>query len=182
MTFEALKLSGAFIIKPDKLEDERGFFALIWSADLFAQHGLEAHLAECNVSFNLKKATVRGMHYQAPPHEQVKLVRCTAGGIYDCIIDLRPNSPTFKQWAAVELTANNRTMMYVPKGFAHGFQTLEHNSEVLYQMSEVYAPKSGRGVRWNDPAFGITWPGIAELVINERDRTYPDFGTQRERR
>ena len=174
MIFKETKLHGAFIIEPDKFEDERGFFAHSWSEKVFAERGLDSHMVECSISFNRKRGTLRGMHYQAPPHGQVKLVRCTMGSIYDVIIDLRPRSPTFKQWMGVELTAQNRLMLYIPKDFAHGFQTLEDDTEVSYQMSDPYASESGRGVRWNDNAFNIAWPGMVS-VINERDRSYADF-------
>ena len=174
MIFTETKLPGAFVIKPEKFEDDRGFFALTWSQHVFAERGLESRQVECNTSFNRKCGTLRGMHYQTTPHEQVKLVRCTAGAIFDCIIDLRPSSPTFKDWMAQELTAENRLMLYVPVGFAHGFQTLCDGAEVFYQMSERYVAESGRGVRWNDPAFGISWPRPIS-VIAPRDRTYPDF-------
>jgi dTDP-4-dehydrorhamnose 3,5-epimerase len=179
MIFNETKLKGAFVVELERFEDERGFFAVSWSEKEFAERGLESRLVECNVSFNRKKGTLRGMHYQQSPHGQVKLVRCTMGAIYDVIVDLRPASPTFKQWVSIELAANNRLTLYVPKDFAHGFQTLEDASETLYQMSSPYAPGSGRGVRWNDPAFGIQWPKTAEIIINERDRTYPDFPSDR---
>ncbi len=174
MKFVETPLAGAYIIDIERKEDERGFFALSWRAREFTARGLDPQLAECNISFNARKGTLRGMHYQAPPHGQAKLVRCTMGAIYDVIIDLRPDSPTFKQWTAVELTAENRRMLFIPAPFAHGFQTLMDNSEVFYQMSTPFVPESGRGVRWDDKAFGITWP-LAEKIMNERDRTYPDF-------
>jgi dTDP-4-dehydrorhamnose 3,5-epimerase len=174
MIFRETKLKGALIIELEKFEDERGFFALSWSRRAFAEHGLESEFVECNISFNGKKGTLRGMHYQAAPHAQAKLVRCTMGAVYDVIIDLRAGSPTFRQWIGVELTAGNRLMLFVPKGFAHGFQTLEKDTEVFYQMSEVYASESSRGVRWNDPAFGIRWPE-GERIIIERDGTFPNF-------
>jgi len=167
-------LKGAFIIEPEKLEDERGFFARTWCQQEFATHRLNPRLVQCNISFNRRKGTLRGMHYQAKLHEEAKLVRCTRGAVYDVIIDLRLDSPTFKQWVAVELTADNRRMLYVPEGFAHGFQTLEDCTDIFYQMSEFYAPAYARGVRWNDPAFGIQWP-LAERIISERDQSYPDF-------
>jgi len=173
--FKETKLKGAFIVELEKFADERGFFALSWSRDEFARRGLESRFAECNVSFNHQQGTLRGMHYQAPPHGQVKIVRCTMGSIYDVIIDLRTDSPTFKQWIGVKLTAANRLMLYVPKDFAHGFQTLENETEVFYQMSSPYVSESGRGVRWNDPAFGIEWPEPEKIIINERDKNYPDF-------
>ena len=174
MIFIETTLQGAFIIELDKLEDERGFFARTWCQREFAAHGLNPHLVQCNISFNRQRGTLRGMHYQAAPHEEAKLVRCTRGGIYDVIIDLRAQSPTFKHHIAVTLTAQNYRMLYVPEGYAHGFQTLEDNTEVVYQMSAFYAPDSARGVRWDDPAFGIQWPS-AQRIISERDRTYPDF-------
>jgi dTDP-4-dehydrorhamnose 3,5-epimerase len=174
MIFTETKLKGAVVIELEKFEDERGFFALSWSADAFAARGLEASFVECNVSFNRKKGTLRGMHYQEPPHGQVKLVRCTMGAIFDVIIDLRPESATFKQWVGTELTANNRKALHIPKGFAHGFQTLEDQSEVLYQMSAPFVAGSDRGVRWNDPAFGIEWPEDNRTVI-ARDMEYADF-------
>lgn len=176
MLFKETKLKGAFIIELERFEDQRGFFALSWSDKKFAEQGLESRLVECNVSFNKKKGTLRGMHYQQAPHGQVKLVRCTMGAIYDVIVDLRPASPTFKQWMSIELTAKNRLTLYVPKDFAHGFQTLEDDSEVFYQMSSPYVPGSGRGVRWNDPAFGIKWPEDERIII-ERDQQHPDFIT-----
>lgn len=174
MIFTETKLTGAFIVEPERFEDERGFFALSWSEKEFAERGLESRLVECNISFNKPKGTLRGMHFQHAPCGQVKLVRCTMGAIYDVIIDLRPSSETFKQWIAVELTASNRFMLYVPKDFGHGFQTLRDNSEVFYQMSSPYAPESAAGVRWNDPAFNIEWP-TDERTINPRDQHYPDF-------
>ena len=168
------KLKGAYVVEPRRFEDVRGFLARSWS--LKEMPGWEAvPVVESNVSFNLRRGTLRGMHYQAAPHAQAKLVRCTAGAIFDCIIDLREGSETFAQWVAVELSAENRTQLYVPEGFAHGFQTLADDAEVFYQMSAPYAPESARGVRWDDPAFRIVWPEAAERVINERDRTYPDF-------
>ena len=175
MIFNETKLKGAVVIEPERFEDERGFFARTFCRNEFAAHGLTPELLECNVSFNKKKGTLRGMHYQGPPHEQPKLVRCTMGAIYDVIIDLRTDSPTFKQWVAMELTEENRRMLFIPAGFAHGFQTLEKNSEVFYQMAGSYAPECARGVRWDDPAFGIEWPDCDERIILERDRKYPDF-------
>lgn len=174
MIFVETELKGAFVIEPERLEDERGFFARTWDRQEFEKRGLDSQLAQCSVSFNKSKATLRGMHYQAAPHEEAKLVRCTGGAIYDVVIDLRPDSPTFKQWVAVELTAENMLMLYVPRGFAHGFQTLQDNTEVFYQISEFYAPESARGVRWDDPAFDIQWPQAEERVISARDRTFPD--------
>jgi dTDP-4-dehydrorhamnose 3,5-epimerase len=174
MIFKETELKGAFIVEPECLEDERGFFARTWSEREFAERGLSSKLTECNLSFNKRKGTLRGMHYQVAPHSQVKIVRCTAGAIYDVIIDLRNNSETFKQWTAVKLSAANRLMLYVPEDFAHGFQTLEDNSEVFYQMSANYAPGCARGVRWDDPAFSIVWPPDDRTII-DRDQNYPTF-------
>jgi len=174
MLFRETKLAGAFIIELERLEDERGYFALSWSERAFGERGLDARLVECNISFNRKKGTLRGMHYQEAPHGQVKVVRCTRGAIYDVIIDLRPSSLTFKQWVGVELTENNNLMLYVPDQFAHGFQTLKDNSEVSYQMSTPFVSGSGRGVRWDDPAFGIEWPADERIII-QRDKDYADF-------
>lgn len=178
MRFRETALKGAFIIELDKHEDERGFFARAWCQREFLAHGLNPRLVQCNVSFNRRRGTLRGMHYQVAPHEEAKLVRCTRGAIYDVIIDLRPDSPTFMQWLAVELTADNYRMLYIPEGFAHGFQTLQDHTEVFYQMSEFYAPECARGIRWNDPAFAISWPP-AERLISERDQQYPDFVFER---
>ena len=168
------KLQGAYIIEPEPIEDERGFFARTFCVREFEAHGLNPHVAQCNISYNPKRGTLRGMHYQAAPHAEAKLVRCIRGAIYDVIIDLRPESPTFKEWVAVELTANNRRMLYVPEGFAHGFQTLGDDSEVFYQMSEYYHSECARGVRWNDPAFGIVWPE-AVPVMSDRDKGFSDY-------
>jgi dTDP-4-dehydrorhamnose 3,5-epimerase len=170
--FTETKLKGAFVIEPERIEDERGFFARTFCEREFEARGLNARVAQCSISFNRKKGTLRGMHYQVAPHEEAKLVRCTRGAIYDVIIDLRADSPTFRQWVAVELTEDNRRMLYIPEGFAHGFQTLEDNTEVFYQISEFYHPESARGVRWDDPAFGIDWPPEDQRVISARDQDY----------
>lgn len=176
MIFTETRLKGAFIIEPERLEDERGFFARTWCQREFEVRGLDPRLVQCNISFNRRKGTLRGMHYQVAPHEEAKLVRCTLGAIHDVIIDLRAGSPTFKQWEAVELTAVNRWSLYIPGGFAHGYQTLEDDSEVFYQMSEFYYPESAAGVRWDDPTFAITWP-MEPTVISAKDRSYPLFGS-----
>ncbi|HEV2802870.1 MAG TPA: dTDP-4-dehydrorhamnose 3,5-epimerase [Pyrinomonadaceae bacterium] len=178
MIFNETKLAGAFLIEQELFEDVRGFFARSWSEREFAAAGLDARLVECNISYNHRRGTLRGMHFQRAPRAQAKLVRCTMGAIYDAIIDLRPESPTFKQWIGVELTAENRRMLFVPEGFAHGFQTLVDRTEVFYQMSTAFAPEHASGVRWNDPAFGIDWPdagGDGERIIIARDREYSDF-------
>ena len=177
MRFTEISLKGAFIIEPDRIEDDRGFFARTFCRQEFEKHGLNPNLVQCSVSFNTEKGTLRGMHYQAKPHEEVRLVRCTRGALYDVILDLRPDSSTFKQWFAVELTAENRTMVYIPEGFAHGFQALEDNTEVFYQMSEFYHPERARGVRWDDPAFGIKWP-ITITVIADKDSHYLDYSAE----
>lgn len=174
MFFKETKLKGAFIIQPEERGDSRGFFARTWCQKEFKEQGLNWQIVQCNISFNKKKGTLRGLHYQAQPFEEAKLVRCTRGAIYDVMIDLRPDSPTFKQHVAVKLTANNHKMVYVPEGFAHGFQTLEDNTEVFYQMSCEYAPEYSRGVRWNDPAFSIEWP-IKYPIILDRDNSYQDW-------
>ena len=175
MVFTETKLKGAFIIDLDKHEDDRGFFARTFCVEEFQARGLNARLIQCSVSFNTRRGTLRGMHWQGPPQAECKLVRATRGAIHDVIIDLRQGSPTFKQHVAVELTAENRRQVYVPEGFAHGFQTLADATEIFYQMSAAYAPGLARGVRWNDPAFGITWPDIERRIINDRDTSYPDF-------
>jgi len=174
MKFIKTELKGAFIVELEVLEDERGFFARTWCRREFEQHGLNPDFVQCNISFNRNKGTLRGMHYQASPFEEAKLVRCTMGAIYDVIIDLRPNSKTFMQWIDVELSAENRRMIYIPEGFAHGFQTLENDTEVFYQMSEFYAPEYARGVRWNDPKFNIQWPDDV-WIISEKDKNLKDF-------
>ncbi len=173
--FRETELQGSFIIEQEKFEDERGFFGRSFSDTEFEAHGINPRIVECNISFNKKRHTIRGMHFQSAPHAQAKLVRCTQGAIYDVIIDLRPESPTYKEWVAEELTAKNHLMLYVPEGFAHGFQTLADDTEVHYQMSAHYAPGSAGGVRWNDPVFAIRWPPTADVIVNARDGTYPDY-------
>lgn len=175
ITVRETKLKGAFVIEPERFDDERGFFARSFSEKEFESHGINTRMAECNISFSKKRHTIRGMHFQLAPFAQAKLVRCTMGAIYDVIIDLRPESPTFKQWIGEELTADNRRLLYVPAGFAHGFQTLADDTEVFYQVSNFYAPGNEGGVRWNDPSFGIEWRGTEDIVINARDQSYPDF-------
>lgn len=174
MLFQPTKLAGAYLINLQKQEDERGFFARSWCMREFVEQGLDSNLAQCNVSFNARKGTLRGMHYQAAPCAETKLVRCTSGALYDVIIDLRPASPTYLQWTGVTLSAENHLMLYVPKGFAHGFQTLADNTEVFYQMSDFYAPAYARGLRWNDPLFQIEWP-LAVTVISAKDEQYADY-------
>jgi dTDP-4-dehydrorhamnose 3,5-epimerase len=175
MIFGDTGIADVWVVEPERHEDERGFFARTWDANEFAQQGLNGRLVQCSVSYNAARGTLRGLHYQEAPHEEAKLVRCTSGGIFDVAVDLRPDSRTFRNWFGVELSADNRLALYVGEGCAHGFLTLTESAEVLYQMSEFWAPAAGRGVRWDDPAFAIEWPGEIS-VINERDRTYPDFG------
>jgi dTDP-4-dehydrorhamnose 3,5-epimerase len=173
--FTETRLPGVFLVEAERYEDDRGFFAHSWTQRGFAERGLDARLVECNISYNIKRGTLRGIHFQRPPRAQGKLVRCTAGAIFDVAVDLRPDSPTSKQWFGVELTARNRLMLFIPEGLAHGYLTLEDDTEVFYQVTDVYAPELGDGVRWNDPAFGICWPEVGQLIINERDDTFPDF-------
>ena len=178
MVITETKLKGVFVIALEPYNDVRGFFARAWSDKEFEAAGIDARFVESNVSFNKKKGTLRGMHFQLPPHGQGKLVRCTRGSIYDVVIDLRPDSETFKQWFPLEISAENHLMLYVPAGFAHGFLTLEPDTEVLYQTTAYYAPEHAGGVRWNDPAFNITWP-IDDPIMIDRDRNYKDFHSQR---
>ncbi len=178
MIFTPTTLGGAVLIDPEKFSDERGFYARLWDANEFAAHKLDCRLVQCDVAYNHRRGTLRGMHFQKAPHAQAKLVRCTAGTIHDVIIDLRPQSPTYGRHLGVELSAGNRRMLFVPQGFAHGYLTLEDATEVAYQMSEIYAPQSSGGVRYNDPAFGIVWPGEVK-VIHPRDAGYADFTPQR---
>jgi dTDP-4-dehydrorhamnose 3,5-epimerase len=174
MKFRETKIPGVFEIHPELVRDERGFFARTWCQREFEAHQLNPRLVQCSISFNRRKGTLRGMHYQAGEHAEAKLVRCTKGSICDMALDLRRESPTFKSSVAVVLSAEERNMLYLPEGCAHGFLTLEDETEVFYQMSQFYNRESARGVRWDDPAFRIPWPGKVE-VISERDRTYPNF-------
>ncbi len=177
MVFHEAKLKGAFLIQLELFSDERGSFGRSYCSREFEEHGLAPRVVQCSVSHNRKRGTLRGMHYQAAPHEEAKLIRCGRGAMYDVIVDLRPESPTFCQWAAFELRAEPgrpSDMVYAPSGFAHGFLTLEDDTEVIYQMSEFYAPRAARGFRWNDRAFDIQWPEPV-TVMSDRDRSYPDF-------
>ncbi len=174
MRFVPLPLPGAFLVEPEPLADTRGFFARTFCREEFAARGLDPELAQCSISFNKRTGTLRGMHYQKPPHEEAKLVRCTAGAIHDVILDLRRDSPAYLRWTGVDLSAENRSALYIPRGLAHGFLTLADDSEVLYQISRFFEPGSAAGVRWNDPAFGIDWPAGVN-VISDRDRDYADF-------
>ncbi|MEO1369525.1 MAG: dTDP-4-dehydrorhamnose 3,5-epimerase [Acidobacteriota bacterium] len=174
MIFRELEIAGAYLIEPERKEDRRGFFARTYCRLELEERGLDPTLVQCNVSVNKERGTVRGMHWQAEPYEEIKMVRCTAGAIYDVILDVRPDSPSFKRHVGVELTRENRHAIYIPAGCAHGFQSLEDDSEVFYQMSEFYYPDQARGVRWDDPAFDISWP-LPISVISDKDRAYPDF-------
>lgn len=174
MKFTPTTLAGAYVIELERLEDERGYFARTFCRDEFAAHGLHSAFPQCNTSFNARKGTLRGMHYQEKPHEEAKIVRCTRGAIHDVIVDIRRDSLTYGKWIAVELTADNARMLYIPEGFAHGFQTLADGSEVFYQMSEMFHPESARGLRWNDPALAIRWP-LASPIVSGRDAGYPDL-------
>ncbi|MBN1877082.1 MAG: dTDP-4-dehydrorhamnose 3,5-epimerase [Anaerolineae bacterium] len=173
MIFTRTSFPDIWIIEPEKLQDERGFFARAWCEDEMRSYGLNTALVQCNISFSHRKGTLRGLHYQAFPHAEVKLIRCTRGAIYDVVVDLRPESPTFKKWMSVELTADNYKMFYIPVGCAHGFQTLSDDTEVFYQMSEFHHPECAGGVRWDDPAFSVKWP-LDVTVISEKDLCWPD--------
>lgn len=175
MIFKETKLKGAYIIELERLEDTRGFFARAWCKKEFEAHGLNPHFVQINLSFNKSRATIRGLHYQIAPHEEAKLFRCTRGAIFDVITDLRLESPTYLDWIGVELTADNRKMLYVPENCAQGYQALTDNAEVFYQVSQFYEPESERGVRWNDPAFGIEWPETENIIVSEKDRDWPDY-------
>ncbi len=174
MIFMKTRLKDAFVVEPDKLADERGFFARSWCQREFEALGVNKKPVQSNISFNKKRGTLRGLHYQDDPFGEVKLVRCTMGGIYDVIVDLRPASETYLQWISVELTEKNRRLLFVPEGFAHGFMTLRDNTEVFYQMSQYYMPEYARGIRWDDPLFGIRWP-MNISIISDKDGRYPDF-------
>jgi len=174
LIFTETELTGSYIIEIEKLEDERGFFARTWDQNLFKKNGLIPDLVQCNISFNKTKGAIRGMHYQIHPYEEAKLIRCTKGKIFDVIIDLRKDSKTFKKWVGLDLSEQNYKMLYVPERFAHGFQTLEDNTEVFYQMSQFYNPDSAQGVRWDDKAFNIKWP-LKPTLISEKDQSYEDF-------
>ena len=175
MIFTPLSLLGAYIVDIKPLTDDRGFFARSFCMNQFSDHKLRTNIAQCNISFNAKRGTLRGMHFQTPPKAEAKLVRCTRGRIHDVIIDLRPESPTYCRWEAVEMSGSDHRALYIPERFAHGFQTLEDETEVFYQMFEFYSPDHAAGVRWDDPAFGIRWP-LPEPIISDRDRSYPLYG------
>jgi dTDP-4-dehydrorhamnose 3,5-epimerase len=174
MIFHQTELPGAFLVDLEPRADERGFFARTWCQRELAEHGLNTNVVQANMSYNARRGTLRGLHYQVAPYAETKLVRCTRGAIYDVIVDLRPDSATYKRWIGVELTADNRRAMYVPEGFAHGFVTLEDNTDVMYQVTAFFTPGAESGLRYDDPAFGIAWP-IPVAVISEKDRIWPSF-------
>lgn len=175
MVFEETPLQGAYLIRPEPFEDDRGLFARMWCRREFEQQGLDATVAQCNLSYNVRRGTLRGMHFQREPHPEVKLVRCTRGAVWDAIVDLRPDSPTRCRWFGVELAAENHTMLYVPEGFAHGYLTLTDGAEVFYQVSEFYHPELEGGYRHDDPAFSIDWPLQGPFSISSKDRSWPDY-------
>jgi dTDP-4-dehydrorhamnose 3,5-epimerase len=175
MRFVPTKLPGVVVVEPMRVGDDRGHFARTWCVREFASFGLDTKLVQCSTSYNRRRGTLRGMHYQAAPYEEVKLVRCTRGAAYDVVVDLRPDSPTFRRWVAVELSADNGVAVYIPGGCAHGYQTLTDDTELVYLISEFYHPKSARGVRWDDPAVGVEWPECANRIIAAKDLAYPDL-------
>ncbi len=176
MRFMQTPLPGAWVIELEELGDERGWFARTFDAEEFESRGLNPAVVQCNASFNARRGTLRGMHYQGEPHGESKVVRCVRGAIFDVAVDLRPDSPTYRGWHGVELSSETRRAFYIPAGLAHGFQTLTDDAEVLYQMGHRYVPEAARGVRWDDPAFAIDWPAVdSERIISEKDRAYPDY-------
>jgi len=174
LSFVETPLEGIRVIDVGTISDERGFFARTWSLQEFQEQGLETRIVQCSVSYNTKKGTLRGLHFQVSPHAETKIVRCVHGSIFDVAVDLRKGSPTYRKWWGVELSSENRRMLYIPESCAHGFLTLEDDTEVHYQISAPYHPEAARGVRWDDPAIGIVWPA-EPVVMNERDRDYLDF-------
>ncbi len=176
MRFTRTELEGVWLIDLDTHDDERGFFARCWCRRDFEEHGLNPDIAQCNISFNRKRGTLRGMHYQAPPHEEAKLIRVTRGAVFDVVIDVRPDSATHLQWFSTELSIHDPRMLYISAGFAHGFQTLQDETEVFYQMSAFHCPEVARGIRWNDPALNIPWP-VERKIISAQDRSYGDIKT-----
>jgi dTDP-4-dehydrorhamnose 3,5-epimerase len=175
MAFIETPVEGAFIIEPDRKSDHRGFFARLWCQDELAARGLDVPFVQCNSSFSHRRGTLRGLHYQAAPHEEVKLVQCVRGSVWEVLVDVRPGSPTFGRWTGAELTAENRKLMYVPGGCAHGYLTLEDASEVIYPVSALYHPEVERGIRWDDPRFAIEWPEVGAPTLSDKDRQWPDY-------
>ena len=168
-------IAGAWLIELQPISDDRGSFARVWCEETLAARGLNGRFRQCNAAVSRKRGTLRGLHYQAAPHEEVKLMRCVRGAIFDVIADIRPESPTYLKWFGVELTAGNDRMLYVPEGCAHGYQTLVDDTEVVYPVTAVYNPSAERGIRWNDPAFGIEWPEAADRQLSPKDQRWPDF-------
>jgi dTDP-4-dehydrorhamnose 3,5-epimerase len=175
MIFTETRVAGAFVVEPEPFSDERGFFARLWSVDEFRARGLTGVFVQCNNSFSVRRGTLRGLHYQAAPHEEAKLCRCIKGAVFDVVADMRPASSTYLRWHGVELTAENRRMLYIPEGCAHGYLTLVEESEVIYGVSRAYQPDSERGVRWNDPALAIEWPIATDLTLSPKDQRWPDI-------
>ena len=174
MKFIETKLPGAFVIEPEKKEDKRGFFTRTWCKNELGNHGLKAEIAQVNINFNKQRGTLRGMHYQAAPYGECKIIKCTRGAVFDVVIDLRKDSPTYLDWIGVELTGDNFRMLYVPENFSHGFITLEDQTEICYMVTQFYTPEAERGIRWDDPSFNIKWP-LHPQVISDKDSSYPDF-------
>ncbi|NMB54016.1 MAG: dTDP-4-dehydrorhamnose 3,5-epimerase [Leptolinea sp.] len=174
MIFQKTDFDGVYVIEPEPRSDNRGFFARVWCEDELSKHHLNTRIAQCSISFNKFRGTLRGMHFQDNPFPETKIVRCTMGSIFDVVIDLRSDSPTYTRWFSVELSQENRRMLYIPHGFAHGFQTLTDGTEIYYQISEFFHPECSRGVRWNDPCFSIDWP-LGNPILSDRDLTYPDY-------
>jgi dTDP-4-dehydrorhamnose 3,5-epimerase len=175
MRFDETGVAGAFVIHPERRSDERGFFERLWCRDTFARHGLSADFVQCNHSGSRRRGTLRGLHYQTPPHEEAKLVQCVRGEVFDVLVDVRPGSSTFGRWVGTTLTAASGAAVYVPAGCAHGYLTLSDESAVVYPVTAAYAPAFERGIRWNDPAFGIAWPDVGPLTLSDKDRAWPDF-------
>jgi len=178
MIFTETKLKGAFIVEIEKQEDARGFFARTWCAKEFFAQGLKCEFVQSNTAFNKIRGTLRGLHYQVVPYEEIKLVQCTSGAIFDVMVDLRPGSPTYKHWVGIDITANNHRMLYVPAGVAHGYQTIVDNTVVSYRVSEFFSPEAERGIRWDDPLFKIKWPEPVPRMISEKDKHWPDYSWQ----
>lgn len=175
MIFNETSIQGAYVIEIEKIQDDRGFFGRAFCEKEFDDHEQDFTPVQANIGVNKKKYTLRGLHYQISPHGEKKLVRCVRGSIFDVIVDLRPDSPTYKQWFGIELTSKNYKQLYIPEGCAHGYQTLEDNTEIFYLVSEYYHPEAERGIRWNDPAFGIKWKETEDIVISEKDRQWSNF-------
>jgi dTDP-4-dehydrorhamnose 3,5-epimerase len=175
MRFSPTAVLGAYVVELERREDERGFFARAWCRREFAEHGLETDFVQSNIAFSRRSDTLRGLHYQRPPHEEAKLVRCTRGAMFDVVVDLRADSPTYRCWFGIELTPENGRMLYVPRGCAHGYQTLADETETFYHVTAAYAPEAEAGVRWDDGAFGIEWPPAPERLISPKDASWPDY-------